>query len=140
MFQAMQMGNGSFSTIHANSAEDVIERLVTCAVQDSTVSETFAYRQVGQHIDLIVFLGAWFDPRTRRRDRFVKEVIEVSLGEEGSGRRISVNHLFRPGPDGRAVPTGIQPSFIDDLTAAGFDPTLLQHTGGMWQPREVTRP
>jgi hypothetical protein len=39
-----------------------------------------------------------------------------------------VTDLFRPGPDGRAVPVG-RPSFLDDLVRAGLDPSLLD--GGM---------
>ena len=89
MFKAMQMGNGSLSTIHANSAEDVIERLVTCAVEDASNSEAFAYRQVGQHIDLILFNEVEVDPVTGKRHRYLSEVIEVGLGE-GSGVSVGV--------------------------------------------------
>ncbi len=137
MFQAMQMGNGSLSTVHADSAYDVVERLVGMAVQDSSLSETYAYRQIAQSIDLIVFLAVEIDADTGRRDRYVSHVIEVSRGE--AGHPVAITDVFAPEvePDGRrsqhgrAVPTHI-PAFIDDLVRAGFDQTLLAYRDGLW--------
>ncbi|GAB3166140.1 hypothetical protein GCM10027059_24770 [Myceligenerans halotolerans] len=129
MFQAMQMGNGSLSTVHADGARDVVERLVGMAVQDSTLSETYAYRQVAQSIDLIVFLRVDIDPATGRRTRYVSEVIEVTRGE--AGNPVAITDVFRPGPNGRAVPAHT-PSFLGDLEAVGFDPNLLNFHEGLW--------
>lgn len=129
MFKAMQMGNGSFSTIHANSARDVVERLVTCAVEDASVTETFAYRQVYQHIDLIVFLDATYDPATGQRYRFISEIIEVTAPDEGGLVPYAVNGVFMPGPDGRAVPTGVAPTFLAELCEHGFDQATLSGPG-----------
>ena len=53
MFQAMQSGAGSMSTTHAPDARAAIERLVTCAMEANAPAE-FAYRQVADHINLIV--------------------------------------------------------------------------------------
>lgn len=135
MFKAMQMGNGSLSTIHANSAEDVIERLVTCAVEDASNSETFAYRQVGQHIDLIVFNEVDIDPVTGQRRRYLSEIIEVGLGE--GERRVAVTHVFMPDAYGRAVPVH-EPTFMKDLEDAGFDRTLFQIREGLWDEVRVS--
>lgn len=135
MFKAMQMGNGSFSTIHANSARNAIERLVTCAVEDSSVTESYAYRQVFQHIDLIVFLDSTYDTATRRRHRYINEVIEVAAPDQVGSVPYSVNQIFKPGIDGRAVPTGVSPSFISDLIAQGFEPAALSNPAGTWQER-----
>ncbi|WP_125775611.1 CpaF family protein [Antribacter gilvus] len=129
MFQAMQMGNGSLSTVHADGARDVVERLVGMAVQDSTLSETYAYRQVAQSVDLIVFLRVEIDPTTGRRVRYVSEVIEVNRGEQGNP--VSVTDVFAPGEDGRAVP-GHTPTFVGDLERVGFDATLLNYRAGLW--------
>lgn len=129
MFQAMQMGNGSLSTVHADGARDVVERLVGMAVQDSTLSETYAYRQVAQSIDLIVFLNVDIDRVTGRRVRYVSEVIEVTRGEQGNP--VAVTDLFAPGDDGRAVPAH-SPSFLADLERSGFDPSLLNYRSGLW--------
>lgn len=127
MFKAMQSGAGSLSTTHAKDARDTIERLVTCVLSVHP-SEAYANRLVAQHIDLIVHITAHPDPKTGRRRRVVAQVIEVDTGE---ANRPAVTDLFRPGPDGRAVPVG-RPSFLDDLVRHGFDPTLLEHRQGTW--------
>lgn len=132
MFKAMQMGNGSFSTIHANNARDVVERLVTCAVEDSSVTEAYAYRQVFQHVDLIVFLDSTYEQDSRRRYRFVREVIEILPPDHAGAAPYAVNQIFTAGPDGRAVPTGTTPSFIAELIDCGFDPAQLANTQGTW--------
>lgn len=124
MFKAMQMGHGSFSTIHANSANDVIERLVTCAVEESGTSETHAYRQVGQHIDLIVYLDNTIDENGRKH-RYVSEVIEVGLGE--GDRKVAVTNVFVPDADGHAVPA-TPPTFFDNLVDLGVPRSLFAAT------------
>lgn len=128
MFKAMQMGHGSFSTIHANSANDVIERLVTCAVEEMGTSETHAYRQVGQHIDLIVYLDNFVD-EDGRKHRYVAEVIEVGLGE--GDRKVAVTNVFVPGSDGHAVPA-TPPSFMDNLVDLGIPRSMFaaSHVAG----------
>ncbi len=140
MFKALQSGAGSLSTTHAKDARDTIERLVTC-VLSVHANEAYAARLVAQHVDLIVHLTAYPDEGTGRRRRVVAEVIEVDTGE---GHRPAVTDLFRPGPDGRAVPVG-RPSFLDDLARVGFDPSLLDGGLGGWPaapglaPLEVRR-
>jgi Flp pilus assembly CpaF family ATPase len=130
MFEAMQAGNGSLSTVHADSAAEVVERLVGLAVKDSALSEEYAYRQVIQAIDLIVYLSVRTDHAGRPR-RFVSKVIEVTTPEIGSRGRVSIGEVFAPRPDGRAVPID-PPTFIDDLVAAGFDRTLFAYRDGAW--------
>lgn len=130
MFQAMQMGNGSLSTVHADGARDVVERLVGMAVQDSTLSETYAYRQVAQSIDLIVFLRVDIDPASGLRTRYVSEVIEVTRGE--AGNPVAITDVFQPGRNGRAVPAH-SPSFLEDLERVGFDINLLNFPEGLWE-------
>jgi Flp pilus assembly CpaF family ATPase len=117
MFEAMQMGNGSMTTIHANSARDVVERLVGLAVRDVSVGEAYAYRQIGSTIDLIVYLGVEIDPATRRRTRYVREIVEPTRGEGG---QVAITDVFVPGDDGRAVPRSF-PVCMDRIVAAGFE-------------------
>ena len=117
MFEAMQAGNGSMTTIHANSARDVVERLVGLAVRDVSVGEAYAYRQIASTIDLIVFLGVEVDPTTRHRTRYVREIVEPSRGEGG---QVAITDVFVPGNGGRAVPRSF-PSCMDRIIVAGFD-------------------
>jgi Flp pilus assembly CpaF family ATPase len=129
MFEAMQGGNGSMSTVHADSARDVVDRLVGLTVKDSRLSETYAYRAIASSIDLIVYLSVETRP-DGRRDRYVSQVIEVTRGErENPAGQITT--VFVPGPTGRAVPKD-PPSYMDDLVRAGFDWSLFNHTAGTW--------
>ncbi|HEX6338973.1 MAG TPA: ATPase, T2SS/T4P/T4SS family, partial [Jiangellaceae bacterium] len=65
MFQAMQAGAGSMSTIHADDAKAVVERLVTLAIDGSTGGAEYAYRQVAHHIDVIVHIAVRDVPVSR---------------------------------------------------------------------------
>lgn len=101
--------------------------------RDASVTEAYAYRQVFQHIDLIIFLESTYDPHTRRRYRFISQVLEVTAPDAAASVPYAVNELFLPGPDGRAIPTGVVPTFINDLVREGFDQSLLT-TAGNWGP------
>lgn len=48
-----------------------------------------------------------------------------------AGNPVAITDVFRPGPDGRAVPAHT-PSFLGDLEAVGFDPNLLNFHSGLW--------
>lgn len=130
MFEAMRSGAGSLSTIHAKNAKDTVDRIASL-LHGTGRSMTYAYGQVAQHIDLIVHLDSRRDPLTGRRYRYVSEVIEVTPGD-GKDTNLAVNEIFGPGPDGRAVPTGV-PTFIDDLVDQGFDRSQLDQVLGAWQ-------
>lgn len=94
MFEAMQTGAGSMSTIHAKSAAAVPERIVTLARKDGRVTEDFARRQVAENIDLAIYVGviplAKRDPWTDQAPR---------------GRRITNVTTYSPGEDGRVAST-----------------------------------
>jgi hypothetical protein len=51
------------------------------------------------------------------RRRFVSEVVAVEPGEHGQP---AVTDVYKPGPDGRAVP-GTLPQWLTGLSAYGFD-------------------
>jgi hypothetical protein len=56
----------------------------------------------------------------------VREVVDAD------GPRVVTNEVFRPGPDGRAMPGApFRPRTLHDLAAAGFDPALLAR-GEAW--------
>lgn len=75
MFQAMQAGMGSLSTLHAASASDAIERLADLALKSQgNASTEYAYRQIARHIDFIVQVA-----KVRLPDGTIKRMItEIS--------------------------------------------------------------
>jgi pilus assembly protein CpaF len=121
MFKAMQAGAGSISTTHAYSARAAVERLVTCATEAGPqISEAWAYRQVAEHINLIVQVqmeDVVDGDGVARRHRYVSEVIAVERGDDG---RPAITDVYVPGPDGRATP-GVLPQWLRGLTRYGFD-------------------
>ncbi len=122
MFQAMQSGAGSMSTTHGYDGRSAIERLVTCAAGSGAPTD-FAYRQVADHINLIVQLKrvTTTTPDGRRvRTRFVSEVLHLSRGEDG---RPAANPIWSPDRvTGRATPDVLVSSVVDELARHGFDP------------------
>jgi Flp pilus assembly CpaF family ATPase len=128
MFEAMQAGAGSMSTIHADDAKAVVERLVTLAIDGSTGGPEYAYRQVAQHIDVIVHIAVRDTSGpdgTRRRRRFVSEVVAVDLGEEG---RPALTDVFIHS-DG-VLEAGVAPRWLAELAAVGYDPYRFNGHGG----------
>lgn len=123
MFKAMQAGAGSLSTTHAHSAYAAISRLVTCATEAGPqISEAWAYRQIAEHINIIVQVvmeDTEDESGQQRRRRYISEVIAIEPGEDG---RPAVTDVYSPGPDGRAVPT-VLPQWLRSLTEHGFDDT-----------------
>lgn len=128
MFQAMQAGVGTLSTIHASSATDAIERMATLVQKVSGTTDAYAYRQIAQHIDFIIHVV-----RRRGSDgkirRYITEVSEVVPGETNG-------HVVRP----NAVPifrtnrlTGehlhgepLTSSMLEVLVDGGLDERVLR--------------
>jgi hypothetical protein len=76
-------------------------------------------------IDLVVFIA-----RTQQ-GRKVASIRQVT-GIEGS--MVLTNELFRPGPDGEAIPgVPIPVDLLDELVVHGYDATL-DHTMNGWTP------
>ncbi|TDD66990.1 CpaF family protein [Jiangella aurantiaca] len=125
MFKAMQAGAGSLSTIHAHSARASIERLVTCAMEAGHhVSAEFAYRQIAQHVDLVIHVECRTTPDDARRRRLVTEIIALEPGERGLP---AITDVFRLGPDGRlgadSVPSWLASSPPDSAGWRAGPPT-----------------
>lgn len=114
MFEAMQTGAGSLSTIHAKSSAAVPERVVTLARKDGRVTEDFARRQVSENIDLAVYVDL-----VKTRNPWT--------GESSLNRRITDVTSYTPGENGQVASTqlwGLQdgqiiskmaPEWMDDL-------------------------
>ena len=129
MFQAMQAGAGSMSTIHASSPSDTIERMAALALRNLVANADYAYRQIAQHISIIVQLKKVTTPTSHRR--IVTHIAEVQPGETSGGiLRPTTAHLWeadRRGTLRRAATAS--PDLIEDLIEAGLDPELARGGG-----------
>ena len=109
MLQALNTGHdGSLSTGHANSPQDMLSRLETMVLMGMELPLPAIQRQIASGIDLIVHLG-----RLRDRSRKVLEVSEI-LGYEDGEIRLKTLYKF--------VETGEQDGKIQgEWLAAGCD-------------------
>ena len=117
-------------TIHAESARGVFDRIVQLVRRANPPLPADFALMAATSLDLIVHVT-----RDRHHNRFVDEVIEVHSGQlDETGRYPSVQTLFRPGRDGRAVPTGHKPRelFARRLTDVGFDLDWLNPDRSSW--------
>ena len=131
MLQAMNTGHdGSLTTVHANSPRDVISRLETMVLMSGMELPSKAIRdQIASAVDIIIQ-----EARLSDGSRKVMAISEVT-GMEGA--QIVMQDLFvfeQTGVDergkilGRFKPTGLIPSFFDQLSARGIhmDPRMFQ--------------
>lgn len=87
MLQAMNTGHdGSLSTGHANSSEDMLSRLETMILSGAQLPLDAVRKQIASALDIIVHLG-----RLRDRSRRVLEISEVLDCRHGE---IKLNPLF----------------------------------------------
>jgi pilus assembly protein CpaF len=116
------------TTIHASSSKGAFSKLATYAVQAPERLPLEATNLlVANAVDFVIHLAQ--DPAGRR---FVTSVREVTDAE---GPMVVSNEVFRPGPDGRAVPgVPLRTETLDQLVQVGFDPQLLERPGGWWRP------
>ncbi|MGE0731641.1 MAG: CpaF family protein [Acidimicrobiia bacterium] len=127
MLNAMSQGNdGSMCTIHADSSASVFNKLALYAMQAPERLTLEATNQLAAAaIDLVVFIAKG------RGGRYVSSVRQVVGAED---RQVVTNELFKPGPDGRAVPGIPLPhDLAADLIAAGYEPDRLVATNGWGQ-------
>ena len=88
MLTAMNTGHdGSLSTGHANSPEDMLNRLETLVLMGMEIPLEAVRQQISSAIDIIVHLG-----RLRDKSRKVLEICEVGQCERG---KIQMYPLFR---------------------------------------------
>jgi Flp pilus assembly CpaF family ATPase len=127
MLNAMSQGNdGSMCTIHADSSGGVFRKLALYALQaPERLPMEATFLLAAAAIDLLVFIAKSPD------GRFVASVRQVTGFD---GKQVLTNELFRPGPDGRAIPgTPIPANLLDELIPAGYDPALHDNPGGWWR-------
>ena len=132
LLNAMSQGNdGSLCTIHANSSEGVFRRIASYAIQSPERLDVVATNLlIAGAVNFVVFIDSRYEVRRdgRVRRRFVSSVREVVDADD---RLVISNEVFRPGPDGRAVP-GSPIRCIDDLVRAGFEERYLDRASGWW--------
>jgi len=110
MIQAMNTGHdGSMTTVHANSAEEVIERLEVLVLMAADLPVVSIHRQIASAIDLIVHLDRL--PGGRRAVTQVSEIVRV----DPDTKRIVVHDIFNYRNGRSLLPTGYLPSFVDAL-------------------------
>ncbi|MGH8994451.1 MAG: CpaF family protein [Acidimicrobiales bacterium] len=127
LLNAMSQGtDGSMATLHASSSRGAFSKLATYAVQAPERLPLEATNLlVANAVHFVIYLAQDGDRR------FVSSVREVIDAE---GPMVVSNEVFRPGPDGRAVP-GVPPRHetLDRLVAVGFDAGLLDRPQGWWE-------
>ncbi|MGW0734463.1 CpaF family protein [Streptomyces sp. NPDC002851] len=117
MCNAMSQGNdGSLSTIHASTSRGVFTKLASYAAQSpERLTLEATNLMVASAVHFVVHLG-WDAAGCRVVDS-VREVIDAD------GAQVVSNEVYRPGPDGRAVPAApLRAGTIDDLVAVGYEP------------------
>jgi len=116
MLQAMNTGHdGSMTTGHANSAQDMISRLETMVLMSGVDLPLPAVRrQIGAAVDFIIQLSRMPD-----RSRKVVQVSEVATTETGE---ILVRDLALRTPGGDLEPTGLVVENTHKFRLAGIRP------------------
>jgi len=113
MLQAMNTGHdGSMTTVHANTAEDVILRLEVLVQQAADLPLQSIHRQIASAINLVVQLS-----RLENGRRCVTQITEFVDYDEGE-EQIVTKDIFKLGAGGyNAIlqPTGCLPSFMPKL-------------------------
>lgn len=123
MLEVMYSGaRGSMCTLHVHRPAHVFSRVVQLGRRAGLgFTPQDLHLMFGLAEPLIVHLQR--DPHTN--ERFVSEVMEVAPPADGP--EPARNHIFTPGPDGRATLAGghISSDLLNELTTAGLDADLL---------------
>jgi len=110
MVQAMNTGHdGSMTTIHANSALEVIERLELLMLMGADLPISSIHRQIGSAIDIIVHID-----RLPTGKRVVSQVSEIS-GYHPETYKVTIADIFNRRDGASLRPTGTLPTFIDSI-------------------------
>lgn len=126
MLQAMNTGHdGSMTTLHANTPDDVISRLEVMVQQsaDSNLPVSSIHQQIASALDLVIQLSTEIVPDPKRsgermRRRFVSAITEV-VGIDPEAGGVYLKPVFDAGERRVLQPTGFLPTFIGDLVTEG---------------------
>ena len=127
LLNAMSQGtDGSMATLHASSSRGAFSKLATYAVQAPERLPLEATNLlVANAVHFVIHLA---QDGHRRYVSSVREVVDAE------GPMVTSNEIFRPGPDGRAVPGApMRNDTLDQLVEVGLDPGLLDRPHGWWE-------
>ncbi|MGQ9574039.1 MAG: ATPase, T2SS/T4P/T4SS family [Thermoguttaceae bacterium] len=112
MIQAMNTGHdGSMTTVHANSAREVIERLEVLVLMAADLPIYSIHRQLATALDLIVHISRL--PGGRRVITQISEVLRV----DPDTKDVVILDIFNFRSGVSLQPTGYLPSFVDSLVS-----------------------
>lgn len=126
MLLAMSQGNnGSMCTMHADSTRTVFPKLAAyVSMADTGLPVDTVNLLLATALHLVVHIDVIDGVR---RVASVREVVDAD------GARIVSNEIFRPGPDGRAVPGyPLRDATLTMVEQHGFDVALLDKPDGWW--------
>jgi pilus assembly protein CpaF len=110
MIQAMNTGHdGSMTTVHANSAREVIERLEVLVLMAADLPVASIHRQIASAINLVVHIA-----RLPEGARVITQITEV-VRYDPDEKQIVLNDIFNFRNGTSLQPTGYLPSFVDSL-------------------------
>jgi Flp pilus assembly CpaF family ATPase len=110
MLQAMNTGHdGSMTTVHANSTDDVLKRLEVLVLMAVDLPVVSIQRQISSAIDIVVQIS-----RLPGGRRAVTQISEVA-GYDQERQQLTVLDIYNQ-RDGKTLrPTGYMPTFVDSL-------------------------
>src|SRR5690606_17139727 len=110
MLQAMNTGHdGSMTTVHANTAAEVVQRLELLVLMAAELPVTAIHRQIASALDLVVQIS-----RLPGGKRAVTQISEIVRLDDQSGELV-ITDIFNRRNQEELLPTGYLPSFIDEL-------------------------
>ena len=117
MLQAMNTGHdGSLTTIHANTASDVLLRLEVLVQMAADLPISSIHQQIGSAIDIIVQLKRLRDGR-----RVISQISECTGVHPRTGKiELRDLYLLESSTEPSLQPTGRLPTFVGDLIGSGM--------------------
>jgi len=110
MLQAMNTGHdGSMTTVHANSTDDVMQRLEVLVLMAVDLPVVSIQRQIASAIDIVVQIS-----RAPGGKRVVTQISEV-VGYDPQRKGLAITDVYNVRDNRALLPTGYLPSFIDSL-------------------------
>ena len=110
MLQAMNTGHdGSMTTIHANTSEEVIKRLEVLVLMAVDLPVASIHRQISSAINVIVQITRFADGKRR-----VSQISEIT-GYDMERAEVIIHDIFNLRGGDLLQPTGYLPTFIEPL-------------------------